>query len=77
MPESSVRVSLKYSGSDVDGGTMPISEVVSALQGFSGAYGKIASSLMPDSSHELRVTAVKEGSFDLSIAAWIVSGHGT
>lgn len=76
MPESSILISLKYNGSDVDKATMPIEEVILALQGFSGAYGKIASSLLPESTHELRVAAVKSGSFDLSIVAWVTSSHG-
>ena len=76
MPESSIRISLKYSGSDVDEATMPIEEVISALQGFSGAYGKVASSLLPESQHQLRIAAVQPGSFDLSIVAWITSSQG-
>lgn len=76
MPESSIRISLKYNGSDVDKATMPIEEVMSALQGFSGAYGKVASLLLPESQHQLRIAAVKPGSFDLSIVAWITSSQG-
>jgi len=76
MPESSISISLKYRGRDVEEATMPIEEVILALQGFSGAYGKIASSLLPDTAHELRVAAVKEGSFDLSIIAWVTTAQG-
>ena len=77
MPESSIRISLKYTGSDVDDASMPIEEVVVALQGFAGAYGKVASSLLPKSTHELRVAAIEPGSFDLSILAWVTSSQGT
>ena len=42
MSVDSVRVSLKYNGPDVDDGTMPLKDVVEALQGFAGAYDKIA-----------------------------------
>jgi hypothetical protein len=73
MPDSSIRLSLKYNGPEVDDGSMPLSEVVSALQGFAGAYGKVADSILPDSTHELRVTAVRQSSFDLHILAWLSS----
>ncbi len=76
MPDSSVRLSLKYTGSEVDGGSMPIGEVVSALQGFAGAYGKVANTVAPESLHELRVTAVKQGSFEVHMLGWLTSAHG-
>lgn len=72
MPES-LRLSLKYNGPNVDDGTMPIGDVVDALQGFSGAYGRIASLVDSDKEHELRVTAVRTGSFELLVVAWVVS----
>ena len=77
MPDSTVRLSLKYNGKDVDDGSMPLAEVVSALQGFAGAYGKVANTIAPESTHELRVTAVKQSSFELHILAWLTSQQGT
>jgi hypothetical protein len=69
---SPMRITLRYSGRDVDNGTMPIDEVVDALQGFSGAYGKIANHLDPGETHQLRVSAIRTGSFELLIVAWAV-----
>jgi hypothetical protein len=55
---------------------MPIEEVILALKGFAGAYGKVAENLLPSSSHELRISAVEKSSFDLAILAWIASSQG-
>jgi hypothetical protein len=75
MPDSTLSIKLRYQGADVDGGTMPIEEVVISLQGFAGAYGKAANELIPSSAHELRVSAIDKGSFELAIIAWISSGN--
>jgi hypothetical protein len=64
-----LRISLKYRGRNVDDGTMAIDEVIEALGGFSGAYGKVASSVDSSSQHQLRVSAVEVGSFELQIFA--------
>lgn len=72
MPEV-LRITLKYEGRDVDDGTMPIDDVVEALKGFAGAYGKIATRVSPEVKHQLRVSAVRTGSFDLVILAWIAA----
>jgi hypothetical protein len=37
---------------------MPISDVIVALQGFAGAYGKIASRIDPHHHHEIRVAEI-------------------
>lgn len=60
-----IRVSLRYRGPEVDDGEMDIADVVEALQGFSGAYGKVASEVMPDATHQLRVGAIEKNSFDV------------
>jgi hypothetical protein len=71
-----LRISLRYRGTDVDGGTMPIDDVVDALQGFSGAYSSIAARISPDVTHQLRVTGIDTHSFDLFIvAAMFLSQH--
>jgi hypothetical protein len=64
-----LRITLTYRGKGVDDGTMPIDEVVEALAGFSGAYGKVASRVDSSVTHQLRVGAVESGSFDLLIYA--------
>lgn len=72
MPES-LEISLRYSGPSVDDGTMPLNDVVDALQGFSGAYTKVANFMNPEVSPQLRVAAIKKGSFQLEILGLIVS----
>ena len=69
LDEEPVKVSIRYRGPSVDDGTMPVTDVLSALRGFAGAYGKIASQETPTIQHELRVSAVKSSSFDLILYA--------
>jgi hypothetical protein len=76
MPDSSIVMSMRYAGKDVDDGTMPVDEVLTALQGFAGAYGKVATALLPESKHEIRISAFKNGSFDVHIVGWITSKEG-
>jgi hypothetical protein len=71
-----LRMTLRYTGRDVDNGTMRIDEVVEGLQGFSGAYQKAAVSIDPDSSYELRVSATRTGSFEVLILGWIAGQYG-
>jgi hypothetical protein len=54
---------------------LPLDEVVDALQGFSGAYSKISRLKSGEIEHELRVSAIKTGSFELVILAWVVLGQ--
>lgn len=74
MNVDSVRVSLRYNGPEVDDGTMPVKDILEALQGFAGAYNKVAKKQTPSTEHTLRVAAVEEGSFDLLILASIILG---
>jgi len=67
-----IHVTLRYIGPDVDKGEMDIDEVVAALQGFSSAYGKVVAEVAPESRHQLKVTALRESSFDVIIAATII-----
>lgn len=69
--EDSLKIRIKYHGQEVDDGTMPLDDVVTALQGFAGAYGKAANELLPSSTHELRISAIDEGSFELVVLAWV------
>jgi hypothetical protein len=68
--QKQVEITLKYNGMDVDDGTMPIDDVISALRGFSNAYGKIASSNDPNGQHRIRVSAINRSSFAVTILAW-------
>lgn len=72
MPEA-LRISLKYRGPSTDDGTFPIEDVIEALEGFAGAYGKLASRVDPEGEHQLRISAVRTGSFELIILAWITA----
>ena len=69
LDEEPIKVSIRYRGPSVDDGTMAVADVLSALRGFTGAYGKIASQETPTVQHELRVSAVKSNSFDLTLFA--------
>jgi hypothetical protein len=67
---SHLEITLKYDGRDVDDGTMPIDDVISALRGFSNAYGRIASASDPNGQHQIRVSAINRSSFAVTILAW-------
>lgn len=69
-----LRISLTYRGPSADDGTMSVTDVVSALQGFTGAYGKIATRLTPQTEHRLRVSAVKQGSFEVLLLSMAFLG---
>ena len=66
MPEPQLSIKLRYQGSDVDCGTMPVDDVILALKGFAGAYGKVADRLLPESTHELRVSSINSLTFRLA-----------
>jgi hypothetical protein len=70
LPIRHVQIVLKYAGNDVDDGTMPIQDVVSALQGFSSAYARIANRYDPKEQHQIRISAISRSSFALLILAW-------
>lgn len=55
---------------------MPIGDVLGALQGFSSSYGKIASELDRDRQHQLRVSSIETGSFELVVVAWALATQG-
>src|SRR4051794_19633804 len=70
VKSGALNIRIKYEGNDVDDGTMLIEDVITALEGFAGVYGKAADRLLPSSTHELRIEALNEGSFELAIA-WV------
>jgi len=63
--KESVPLEIKYAGPDVDDGSMSISDVVPALQGLASAYGKIAAEENLQVKHNIRVTGVRKGSFEI------------
>ncbi len=60
-----VTIQLKYTGSDVDDGTMSVEDMIPALQGFASAYGKIVNTQELQVTHKLRIVGIKKGSFDI------------
>lgn len=74
MPKEEIEIHLVYEGPDVDDGSMSIEDIVPVLQGFSSAYGKIAASDDPDSTHRLRITGVRRGSADIILEVWSFLG---
>ncbi len=74
MPKEEIEIHLVYEGPDVDDGSMSIEDIVPVLQGFSSAYGKIAASDDPDSTHRLRITGVRRGSADIILEVWSLLG---
>ncbi len=70
MQKERVEVHLRYEGPDVDDGTMSVQDIIPALQGFSGAYSKLASADDPDSTHLVRIASVRQGSADIVLGIW-------
>ncbi len=67
-------IKLRYHGRDVDDGTMAISEVTQALEGFSGAYSKVGAFIdSPDVN--LRVSTPQRGSFEIAVFAQMLAQH--
>ena len=74
MPKEQVEIHLRYEGPDVDDGTMSLQDIVPVLQGFSSAYGKLAATDDPRSTHRLKIAAVRSGSADIVLEVWTVLG---
>ena len=70
MPKEQVDIHLRYEGPDVDDGTMSIQDIVPVLQGFSGAYAKLAKTDDPNSTHRVKISAVRSGSADIVLEVW-------
>jgi hypothetical protein len=68
-------ITFKYNGPAVDDGTMALDEVVEALQGFSGAYQKLANRVSPGTTYELKVSGFGTGSFEMLILAAMIWSH--
>jgi len=70
MPKEQVEIHLRYEGPDVEDGSMSIQDIVPVLQGFASAYGKLAAVDDPQSTHRVRITAVRPGSADIVLEVW-------
>jgi len=56
-------IELFYDGSQLGDGTFPLEDMVDALVGFAGAYGKVARHYQtPESGHRIRVVGLQQGS---------------
>jgi hypothetical protein len=61
----------------VNDGSMRIEDAAKALQGFAGAYEKIAAEISPLEQHELRIADINTTSCDfLIVAAMAIGQHG-
>ena len=65
-----VEVQLRFEGPDVDDGTMSLGDIVPVLQGFAGAYAKLAETDHPEATHRVKITAVRQGSADIVLEVW-------
>jgi len=74
-PTETVPLVLKYSGPDVDDGSMSLEDIVPVLQGFSSAYGKIAAEQGAGLKHRIRITGVKQSSADILLEIWEAIGQ--
>jgi hypothetical protein len=69
-PTTSLEIVLGYAGPDVDDGTMALDDLIPALQGFAGAYGKIAASKGYTTHHKLRLVGIRRGSANIILDIW-------
>lgn len=65
-----LEIKLKYSGKEVDDGSMSLDDFLPVMQGFSSAYSKIAYSQNITLEHTLRIVAIEKGSVDFILQAW-------
>lgn len=72
-----VPITIHLDGSGVKDGSILIEDLVPALQGFSSAYGKIASNYSQDLNHKIRVESFKPGSFIVSLSTTILEHKDT
>jgi hypothetical protein len=70
-----IPMTIHLQGKGVEDGTILLEDLVPALQGFSSAYGKIASSHASELNHIVRVQSFKKGSFNIDFLTTIMS-HG-
>lgn len=68
--KNSMQIKLKYSGKEVDDGSMSIDDFLPVIQGFSSAYSKIANYYNLEYEQQLRITGIKKGSANILLQAW-------
>lgn len=69
-----IDIHLKYEGPDLGNGKMAIEDVIPVLQGFSGAFSRLAVTENPNVTLRIELSDVKQGSADivLEIHEWLV-----
>jgi hypothetical protein len=72
-----LEINLEYSGPDVEGGAMALENLVPALQGFAGAYGKVAGYQGLSVQHKLRLIGIRPGSVRLILDVWEMLGKNS
>jgi hypothetical protein len=72
-----LRITLSYSGKDVDDGSMSLEDLVPVLQGFSSAYGKVSADSGILTQHRLRLVGLKHSSADLLLEVWKAVGDNS
>lgn len=75
IDSDSTKVVLRYAGSDVDDGSIGVDDLLSALNGFSSAFYRLAEREAPDSKQRIKVSGISKSSanvhleiFDLAAA---------
>ncbi len=68
-------VQIKYSGKEVDDGSMPLSDVVGALKGFSDAYTELVIYKKSEAQHTIRIKGIKKGSVHFLLEVMATVGH--
>ncbi|HTP90047.1 MAG TPA: hypothetical protein VMJ34_24040 [Bryobacteraceae bacterium] len=78
MPKAELEIVLRYTGPEVDDGTMSLDDLVPVLQGVASGYGKVAALRGITGQHKLRLTAIRPGSANLILDVWnMVSDNAT
>ena len=74
-----IEIHLKYEGPDVESGTMALQDVIPVLQGFSGAYERLADTENSNITHHIKLSAVQQGSADivLDVQQWLTDNSET
>lgn len=72
--KESLEIILKYSGKEVNDGTMSIEDFLPVIQGFASAYGKVSTNKNLEYEHNLRIVGLEKGSLNILLQAWQLLG---
>jgi hypothetical protein len=73
MPEGEstvdqTKIVLRYTGSDVDDGSIGVDDLLSALNGFSSAFYRLAEREAPDSKQRIKVNGISKSSANIHLS---------